>query len=165
MEQISIFGANELFKKMSDPSIKTALTLSEFDYLTIKATENFVPDIISEKLSFESYGVCVYRNNFIFEHTKDTMGKIIQAGIPQFLFKYLMEFDLMPLIDPPSEPSVFKLSDLEFGFVVWLATCGIPILVFIGELTYFWTKYFLKREIDNLTVFYTLFLYLKIQKS
>lgn len=118
--------------------MKAAIIMTDTDYKVIKALENNVPKIMRQTIPLEPFGACTTHNNYAFSLIDGTMGNLTQAGIPQFLFRYLMEFELRSLEDPPNEPSVFSVRDLEFGFVTWLIACGIAILAFVGELI--WKK-------------------------
>ncbi|KAG5679620.1 hypothetical protein PVAND_009180 [Polypedilum vanderplanki] len=46
-----------------------------------------------------------------------------------------------------SEPQVFALSDLDFGFYVWLGTCAVVIFVFLIELLGWLPKKYGKKEV------------------
>ena len=62
------------------------------------------------------------------------MNRLVEAGIPQYHFDTLLNFELKPLIDPEWEPSIFSVSDLEFGFITWLISCAIAVGIFAAEL-------------------------------
>ena len=81
-----------------------------------------------------------------------TMICLIEAGIPQYHLNYLMDFDMMPLPETPSEPSIFSISDLEFGFVTWLIACGISIGAFIAELLWYFMKNDGRRLMHNFCI-------------
>lgn len=59
---------------------------------------------------------------------------LIVAGIPQQHFRFVLETALWRVDPSPPEPQVFGMKDLEFGFVTWLVTCGISIVVFVMEI-------------------------------
>lgn len=107
---------------------------TDTDYRVIKAFEMNVPKIMKQTLTLEPIGACTTHNNFAFRLIDETMGNLTQAGIPQFLFRYFLDFEMRSLVDPPKEPSVFSVRDLEFGFVTWLIACGFAIVTFLGEL-------------------------------
>ena len=122
---------------MRNPESKSAILIGGSDYFSIKAGETNVPKILSQRFLNEPFGVCTRRHNFAFNLVECTMTYLIQGGIPQYLLNYLLDFDLRPLVDPPSEPSVFSLSDLEFGFIVWLIACLISIIAFATEILFY----------------------------
>lgn len=135
---------------MQNPASKAAMLISGNDYKAIKAGEINVPKILSQKFLYEPCGVCTRRHNFAYNLVEGTMTYLIQGGFPQYLFNYLLEFDLRPLVDPPSEPSVFSLSDLEFGFIVWLIACLISIVAFTTEILWYLVRVKLSKIIRDL---------------
>lgn len=104
-----------LFYRMSDPSLKAAITATKIDHIVIKSIEVNVPALISETILLDPFGACNYPNNFAFELTENTINRLVDAGIPQYHYDFLINFELKPLLDPEWEPSIFNLSDLEFG--------------------------------------------------
>jgi hypothetical protein len=65
---------------------------------------------------------------------KKTMMKIIPTGIPQHISKVFNRADKYKNEKPQeSEPFVLSLKDLDFGFLLWIASCTIPISVFVLE--------------------------------
>lgn len=125
--------ALEIFKGMSKPSPKASIVLGDNDYMALKVFDRNTPKVIKQTIIFEPLGVCVPRSNFAFKLIDDTMRNLNQFGIASYYVNYL-KFLLRPQPELPSEPRVFSLSDLEFGFVSWLIACGVCILVFIGEV-------------------------------
>lgn len=134
---------------MSDPSIKAAITVTKNDYKAIKSLESNVPNLLRETVALEPFAPCTFPKNFIFRLMDDTMTRLITAGIPQYHFNYLMDFDLKPLPEQLSEPSIFSLYDLEFGFVTWLIACGVSIGAFMAELLWFLVKFEGRRLMHN----------------
>lgn len=135
---------------MSDSSFKTAITVTKIDHKVIKSYTADAPKLMKESISFEPFGACTYPNNFAFKLIDDTMSRLVEAGIPQFHFNYLMNFDLRSLLVPSWEPSVFNLSDLEFGFVTWLIACGISIGVFTAELVWHFVSFKLRQMLNGM---------------
>ena len=109
-----------LYYQLSNPSSKAALTISNIDYKLIRTFEVNVPKMIRESILFEPRGACTYPDNFVFKLVEKTMFRLVEAGILQHHYDFLVNFELKVLTDPEWEPSIFSLSDLEFGFVTWL---------------------------------------------
>ena len=137
---------------MSDPSIKAAITVTTNDYKAIKSLQTNVPKLLKESVALGSFAACTFSNNFIFRLMDSTMSRIFEAGIPQYQFSYLMDFELKPLLDEPKGPSIFSISDLEFGFVTWLIACGISIGAFIAELLWYFMKNDGRRLMHNFCI-------------
>lgn len=93
------------------------------------------------------------------------MSRIVEAGIPQYHFSYLMDFELKSLLDPPSEPSIFSLYDLEFGFVTWLIACAICIGAFMSELLWFFIKNEGRRLLQNFCILYVILHFFRNQRG
>ena len=111
-----------------------------------------VPKLLKEYVMIEPHGACTYPDNFAFKLIEKTMFRLVEAGIPQHHYDFLVNFELKMLDDPPWEPIVFNLSDLEFGFVTWLISCSVAIGIFLAQLLYV----FLKREARNLSALFAI---------
>ncbi|KAL7011985.1 hypothetical protein ACKWTF_014549 [Chironomus riparius] len=78
------------------------------------------------------------RNSLIYHVLNDVLEKLVPAGIP----KYLEDFHTQhlfktykPVVD--SSPRPLKVTDLCFGFVLWLCACGASAGVFLVEVLVF----------------------------
>ncbi|KAL7011987.1 hypothetical protein ACKWTF_014551 [Chironomus riparius] len=79
------------------------------------------------------------RNSLIFEILNKLMERIVPAGIPQYLNKYHesnVYRTFYPIID--IDPKVLTLQNLEYGFVLWIGSCGISAIGFLME--HLWLK-------------------------
>lgn len=64
---------------------------------------------------------------------KDTVDRLIESGVMQFLIKtYIAHFKMYPKM--PIEPNILNIYDLMFGFNIFLGFCGISGLAFVAEL-------------------------------
>lgn len=79
-------------------------------------------------------GFAVHKNNFIFKLLQNVTQQLIPAGIPQYLAKFF-EWSIFKSHTEiiVKSPSVLTLSDLKFGFILWMYSCGVTILVFAYE--------------------------------
>lgn len=74
------------------------------------------------------------RNSFIYKTLSQLMDKIVPAGIPQYLIKYHEDVVYKPFVPKiGNEPRILNISDLEYGFVLWLAACGVSFIGFLLE--------------------------------
>ena len=149
-----------LFYKMLDPSSKAAITVTKSEHKTLKAIEMKVPKLMKQSIVLYPFAPCAYRNNFIYKLMDATLSRLIEAGIPQYQFRYLMNFEFKPLIEPPKAPRTFSFSDLEFGFVTWSIACGISIGVFTAEILWFLGS----RLVLKFLIRYVILRFLKIQR-
>lgn len=80
-------------------------------------------------------GIGMLRNSILYPIFDDVMRKLVPSGIPQYLpvFYSNLMFGTFKDIDEKM-PKVFMFNDLAFGFILWLFTCGISIMTFLGEV-------------------------------
>jgi hypothetical protein len=109
---------------------------------------------LDETLLTTQVGYFFYRNNYMFHLTNRAVGALIPAGIMQNLNEYHFWFtEGKPEAEEDEGPSVLSVTDLSFGFVIWLAACGISTFIFAIE----WSKPRIKRLIRT-TIGLVLFL-------
>lgn len=93
-----------------------------------------------------------YLNSLIIELLQYlSAGGILQQSVNYhswMLFKKVF-------FEPPQEPQVLTVDDLSFGFILWLASCGISFIPFIFELIGP-TLFRLSRKLIGLICFLTL---------
>ena len=104
------------------------------------------PKILKQTLLTYQNGVSMLRNHFLFEATEEVVQRLIPMGIIQHSFELHTWISLRPVIEvEENEPKVLTIDDLEFGFVIYLATCGLSIFGFFCEVFIFRVKSFLGR--------------------
>lgn len=145
------------FYQLSNPSSKAALTISNIDYKVIRTFEVKVPKMISESILLEPHAACIFPSNFAFKLVENTMIRLVEAGILQYHFNFLVNFELKLLFEAEWKPKVFNLSDLEFGFVTWLITCGIAVGIFVAQ--FLWCIF--KREFRSLCALFAILQFLR----
>jgi hypothetical protein len=114
---------------------KLAFMISEFDHQQLNST--FMDSLVvmkSESIN-KMITLSVGLRIPFSKHLDRVMDQLISSGIAQHMWDsgywgYFDRFD----VDIPESLRVLALSDLEFGFVIWLATFPIPIIAFICEL-------------------------------
>jgi len=75
------------------------------------------------------------RNSFIYDVLNEVLEKLVPAGIPQHLDMFHTEMlfkAYKPFVD--KSPKVLKITDLSFGFVLWLCACGFSASSFLCEM-------------------------------
>ena len=95
----------------------------------IKETPEIMP---KETILIRHFGTSTYKNNYMFYLTDKITQYLVEAGIPQQLRQYVIDYHF-PIKEQSSDPLVFKVEDLDFGFVVWLGACAISTCVFLVE--------------------------------
>lgn len=119
---------------MNDPASKSAMILTDADYKTIQTEFDSPPNLLYERVKLPPYGVCTHQNNFAFHFIDKIMIRLIEAGLPQYMYDTLLNHDMKVLHAEEKGPSVFGLGDLEFGFMVWLGACSVSLGVFACEI-------------------------------
>jgi hypothetical protein len=75
------------------------------------------------------------RNSMMLEQLNQIVGRFIPSGIIKHLCDFGLWFFVKPLIeDVVDSRRILSLSDLEFGFVIWLAACLMSFCVFVCEV-------------------------------
>jgi hypothetical protein len=83
-------------------------------------------------------------NNMLHLQLNDLLSQLIPAGITNYLESYSGWFLNRPVDDEIVDPRrILSLSDLEYGFTLWLVACFVAILCFVGELLIFLVKNFI----------------------
>lgn len=149
----------DIFGQLSNQSLKTAIALSKIDYHVTKAAFKNTK-VIQESRNSESYGICVIRNNFGYKITGKVITDLTQGGIMQYLFDYLINFEVWRrcLDDDVPSPTVFSIGDLEFGFIIWLVACGISFCAFIMELLWYFVKVKLPKILQQFAFLLAIFI-------
>lgn len=146
---------------MSDSSLRAAIPTSEADLKFIKSGYANIPHLLDDKINFPAESICVYHDNFLYHFSEKVSNTLIEAGIIQYWFKYFVDFDLKPLLNAPSEPKVFEVEDLKFGFCVWLVASAISVAAFFGEILYFNAMIKIKRTAQKYGKLYFFIKFLK----
>lgn len=139
----SLLGFALFWPRLGIASEKASFFIPWKDYLLIgtKFKGKHNPKLMTNyKYRTMVTGVGVMRNNFIYEVTQDVMKYLIQGGIVQNFVKYIENVVFKPLQDDGEEMRAFALKDLEFGFVIYLAACGVSFGTFVAELLNFYTR-------------------------
>jgi hypothetical protein len=130
-----------LLQQLFDPTSKGAIAL-QCDQDTVCRylfrNQKEFPNVMKETFTTDFLGLSLYKNNFISYTTIKTLKRLIEAGIPQRSYKFLLVDLLDPQIPPEDKsPKVFSLDDLSFGFIIWLYTCAVAGCVFVAELVFY----------------------------
>jgi hypothetical protein len=125
---------------------KLAFFISEFDHQLLNSTFMDSLAIMKSERIHRMITISVGPRNPFLEHLDRVMEQLIPAGITQHMWEsgywnIFRRFD----VDVPDSRRILALSDVEFGFVIWLATFPFPILVFICELYSLKFKRFLRK--------------------
>lgn len=116
--------------------MKAVIPSTEVDLKVFRA--GFTPrKILDERINFPSSGICVGHGDFYADQSQKVSNALISAGIVQYWYSYLLDFEIKPVEEAQKEPKVFAIGDLSFGFIVWLVACGISAIGFAAEWIFF----------------------------
>jgi hypothetical protein len=121
---------------------------------------NSLATMKGEKIT-KMFFVLMQKRNLLARHLDRVMDLLIPSGIPDCLSQYGLS-DIYRRLDleEPDSRRVLSLSDVEFGFVIWLATFPFPIAVFINEVLTVKVEEMI-RAIRELAGFFQFFMLLK----
>ncbi|KAG5671297.1 hypothetical protein PVAND_001502 [Polypedilum vanderplanki] len=114
---------------------KFAFFVKKQNHIFFNSTfKNSLPTMQNEKLTkmiaFSSYG-----NNVLMSQIKEVINKLIPSGIPKHLNDYGLWYLFRPVDVEIEDPRrVLSMSDLEFGFVIFLVALAFSIVVFLCEI-------------------------------
>jgi hypothetical protein len=98
------------------------------------------PKRLNDKFISLPMALVMNYDHHLFPEFEEVVQMMSSSGLLQF---YVKEFNwyrylrTLILVDNSSQPKIFTLADLAFGFVLWLGACGVSMAVFILEKYYF----------------------------
>jgi hypothetical protein len=115
---------------------KYAFLVFSFVHAVFNSTyKRSLPILQNEKL-VKVTSFFTIRNNMLLTQLNDVISRLIPAGITKYLSDFGLWFILRPLDDEVLDPRrILSMTDLEFGFVLWLVACFICFLCFICEIS------------------------------
>lgn len=146
MELLTLFNIQELAGKLSDPYEKIALTISSDAYFILNRVLKSSPRVVNIDSLLAMKGIGTHQYNFIFWFVEDMMRLLIPAGIPQYCKKTIYSALENKKFGDSSEPKVFSVDDLAFGFIVWAVACLLATAVFLIEIAWFYSIKLLRAE-------------------
>jgi hypothetical protein len=114
---------------------KLAFFIDEFDHKMMNTTFKNSLAIMKGEMLTKMLFLLINRRNILVRQIDQVTRELAPTGIPQYL-NDLGSSDLFPQFDEEEIDNrrILSLSDLEYGFVIWLALFPIPIIAFICEL-------------------------------
>ncbi|CAG9797955.1 unnamed protein product [Chironomus riparius] len=132
--------ANLFMTQSRNASAKLALVIDEINLQALKQFTKTNPDWkrIENGNKFKSQQVFAFHDYaFHFRMLKKTIDNMIDSGQMENLIKNYYSNSPNNEDSYDDEPRVLAMSDLEFGFYIWIGCCCISILGFVFEL--FWS--------------------------
>lgn len=119
---------------LRNDSIKYAIFMEEEIARILEFEANVRSSHLKERLLVVQLGIGTFLNHFLFQLLEEVMQGLITGGIAQRTWEFYKEIYLTLPSIPPKAPKILTLEDLNFGFFIWLAACGISSLVFFCEI-------------------------------
>jgi hypothetical protein len=88
-----------------------------------------------------AFGITKY--NFLIRHVNKIIPWLLQAGIIQ----HLRKSEQVDEVEEIEEVKVLTYGDLEFGFILWLASCGIAALGYLIEIITLFILYLKQKHL------------------
>ncbi|KAG5679498.1 hypothetical protein PVAND_009062 [Polypedilum vanderplanki] len=130
---------------------KFAFFIDEQEHLSYNRTfKKSLPKLPDGEL-YKELLIRLPKNNFIMQYLNELLEKFFSSGISKYLNEYgfwHMNKFFVPESDDPRK--VFTMSDLEFGFVIFLTALFSSFIVFICEILYFNIKFKVSRQLMEL---------------
>jgi hypothetical protein len=123
----------ELFESQMKNGSARLACIGDMDFVNSRLDSNETFIILEEYLLRAQMGFGFEKNHFMLHLTDKIVGELIPSGILQHSYDYHWFFTDMK--DKPEElgPQVLRVTDLSFGFVLWLIACSISTAVFVVE--------------------------------
>jgi hypothetical protein len=77
----------------------------------------------------------MFKNNMLVNQVDDVLNRFTEAGIEKHIQDYFDWLTVKPHVEEVIDTRrILSMSDLEFGFVIWLVVCSASLVVFIYEI-------------------------------
>jgi hypothetical protein len=114
---------------------KFAFFLSTIEHAILNATLKQSLPIMQNENLVRPVGFVMPRNSMLFSQLNLVVSQLVPAGITQYLEKFGLWYLYRPYDNEVVDPRrILSMSDLEYGFVLWLPACFLAFVSFICEL-------------------------------
>ncbi|KAG5675972.1 hypothetical protein PVAND_005828 [Polypedilum vanderplanki] len=120
-----------------------------------KTYQKALPIMANERLTVMT-AYTIINNTALMSIFDDVIYRFVQCGITKYLEEHAMWLLQRPLAEAfVDSRKILSLSNLEFGFVLWLASLSLPITCFLYEISVlFYRK--LRKTIKDLELYATI---------
>ncbi|KAG5668364.1 hypothetical protein PVAND_016305 [Polypedilum vanderplanki] len=131
----------DICQYISDNATKTAIVTEEHFDIGIKGVCKQEIIRIKETVFTVNGGIALEPFHYLYYVVESTMQKLLQAGIVQYWYEYNAWYHFKRFnFDIPSKNKILAISDLSYGFNIWLIVCSFAIIaffieVFVGKFT------------------------------
>ncbi|KAG5668094.1 hypothetical protein PVAND_016049 [Polypedilum vanderplanki] len=128
-----------------------------------KTFQNTLTIMENEKLTkLTAYSIIESYNNLLLSNFNFIIHQLIPSGITNYLVDHAIWLLQRPFdVEIEDSRRILSMRDLEFGFVLWLASLSLPIICFLCEISIlFYRK--IKRVLEEIFVKIFIFLALKL---
>jgi hypothetical protein len=92
------------------------------------------------------------RDHVLFDEFEKVIQLISSSGLMLYYVRYFNWYFFIRWLtyeNELTEPEVFSIDKLSYGFVIWLGACGVSTFTFLLELTYGVLVFILKNIVSN----------------
>ncbi|KAG5668378.1 hypothetical protein PVAND_016318 [Polypedilum vanderplanki] len=138
LKYMSFYDMQSFYENNHDNSKIKAALLVPIDWKTFIQVKGLTlwPTLKQEVKTLQ-VGFVFFRNNYFMYLVENVLQRLIDAGILQHSYTYHEEILYKFIFPDEPGPKILSLYDLSHGFIVWLVTCGVAVIVFFGEILVF----------------------------
>ena len=125
---------NAVLTQSQNSSAKLALIIQEkaLNYYEIRSKKILSWLRLSDNFQSSASGFGFYGSNFFFPIVDNAAQQLFEAGVMNNLVMRILRTKFK--IEKVKNAKVLLVNDLSFGFVIWLVSCGISIVIFGCEM-------------------------------
>ncbi|KAG5667183.1 hypothetical protein PVAND_015178 [Polypedilum vanderplanki] len=112
----------------------TAIVTHELLDLFLSLQCNVKPIRVKNTIFTIPQGFGMPHNHYLYFVTEDLIKPMFESGILNHMYSYWIWSQSSKTFQDIDWPKVLSLSDLSYGFNIWLITCGFAIIVFFMEI-------------------------------
>ncbi|KAG5669524.1 hypothetical protein PVAND_017411 [Polypedilum vanderplanki] len=127
----------EYYEKALNKTLTTkyAFFVSNYFHAAMNETAKNSLSIMDNERITELMGFSLFGNNILQVHLNDIISQLIPSGIIQHLNEFGVWYFFRRLfIEDEDSRRILSMTDLEFGFVIWIISLSLPITCFIIEI-------------------------------
>ncbi|KAG5668949.1 hypothetical protein PVAND_016855 [Polypedilum vanderplanki] len=136
--RVDRFEFNDLYKKAlkEENKMKFAFLIDDISHANLNSTfKNSLQKMHNEKL-LKMVGYSTNRNMLMQRQFDEILEKLIPSGITKYSGDYGKWLNFRPVdFEVKDSRRILSLTDLEFGFVIWLVSLSLPIACFLIEIS------------------------------
>ncbi|KAG5670881.1 hypothetical protein PVAND_001113 [Polypedilum vanderplanki] len=120
---------------------KYAFYMSNELYMFLKSRFKTSLPILENEGATKTFSYIIQKNSIIGSQINEIIDRLIEAGIAKQVYEHGLWYNYRPVDDEIEDSRrILSMSDLEFGFVIFLGVLSVSIMVFICEVSYIFLR-------------------------